>query len=239
MSEQKKYAAVFFDLGGTLYAHLRAALTTENLLNNIRLISHAPALEETELVRIYNQHRRQVDREMLTCAFYMHRRLVAEAFERTLRDAGLPQPRNIIANFCDGQAANVIKHLTLRSDTEETLARLRTRHTKVAIVSNIDDNYIVPLLDSSGLKHAVDYWISSERARSCKPHAHIFQQALTAMNLLPEDVLFVGDSYVNDVVGPKRLGMASALLTVDISGAPPGGADYEITSLSEIVDLTR
>jgi len=105
------------------------------------------------------------------------------------------------------------------------------------IVSNIDDDYIVPLLARTGLAPHFDYWVSSERARSCKPHAGIYRLALTHSGFQPHEVLFVGDSFVNDVEGPRRLGMRTALLTADLADDPPAGADVYIATLSALLPL--
>ncbi len=40
-----------------------------------------------------------------------------------------------------------------------------------------------------------------------KPDPRIYTAALGRMNLLPENVLFIGDNHENDVTIPRRLGM--------------------------------
>lgn len=230
MQTPKPYKAVFFDLGGTLFHHLPPQHTEHNLLRGFA------DFDAVQVIDRYRQHRRQVEREALNSAFYMHRGLVAEALARTQAEFGFSN-REAAQTFCDAQANSVTAELHLREDTVTTLQTLRRRDYYTAIVSNIDDNYIVPLLKRTGLAQYFDYWISSERARSCKPHAGIFTQALQQAQIDPSEVLFVGDSVPHDVVGAQRLGMGTALLTVDHASRETQGADYGIVKLSELLEI--
>jgi FMN phosphatase YigB (HAD superfamily) len=81
------------------------------------------------------------------------------------------------------------------------------------------------------------------RAYSCdvgvkKPHRRIFLAALRALNIRPQDTIFVGDKYALDVKGARRLGMIT-VLKVRV-GMPPKRrprADYVIKHLTELPRL--
>lgn len=241
-SSMPELKAVFFDLGGTLFQHLPAAITEQNLLATLEKYAadtHSGTTNRSAYeaaVRIYKQHRRQAEAEGCYQAFFIHRRMVAEALRRTLTDLNVPAG-NAASEFCDAQRVSVTTRLELRPDTLCTLSELRRLDMTTAIVSNIDDDYIVPLLARTDLGARVDFCISSERARSCKPHAGIFRQALAQVEHDPQHILFVGDSYTNDVLGARRLGMQTALLTADLSAPWPSGADYYIGELAELLDI--
>ncbi len=194
------------------------------------------SLDETTAVQLYRRHRREAEAEGLYQAFFIHRRVVASAVRRTLRDLEL-HGSAAATEFCDAQRHSVTTQLQLRSDTLPTLGTLAEHGITAAIVSNIDDDYIEPLLARWDLERRLAFWISSERARSCKPHANIFQQALAQVKCVPEQVLFVGDSHTNDVLGARRLGMQTALLTADLSPPWLPGADFYIAELGDIVDI--
>ena len=230
--------AVFFDLGGTLFQHLPFIHTRRNLSAVLDSLSVRAQADQEAIWRRYRQHRRQLEEEGQFQAFFMHRGLVAEAMRRTLSEYNLAAP-GAAATFCDAQRASVTQHLQLRADTLSTLEQLQNQGVYRAIVSNIDDDYIVPLLQRTGLAQYFDHWLSSERARSCKPHASIFHQALSRAGHPVEKVLFVGDSYANDVLGASRLGFKTALLTADLEEPWPPGADFYIDSLAELIPITR
>jgi len=236
MPEPKRVTAVFFDLGGTLFHHLPSTHTSENLLRVVRELSGAAEHTDAHIVATYRTMRRLVESEALTSAFYMHRRLVADAFMRTLRALNL-RGNHLTTEFCDGQALAVTEHLQLRDDARSTLRALRSAGIYTAIVSNIDDNYIEPLLRSHALHELFDHCLSSQQARSCKPHTQIFSHALNASGHAPANVLFVGDSYHHDVVGAQRMGMMAAWLTVDDPQPQQLQEDFQIQSLSELPGL--
>ncbi len=45
-----------------------------------------------------------------------------------------------------------------------------------------------------------------------KPDERLFWKALEPMGLKPGEVLFIGDSYVNDILAPRRMGMRSMFI---------------------------
>ncbi len=228
--------AVFFDLGGTLFQHLPAAHTQHNLIAVMDSLKDRQPADNAAIWHSYRRHRRQLEDEGQYQAFFMHRGLVAEAMRRTLAEYDIVAPAAAAA-FCDAQRASVTQHLQLRADTISTLEQLQQQGVYRAIVSNIDDDYIVPLLRRTGLAQYLEHWLSSERARSCKPHAGIFRQAMASAGHAPDQVLFVGDSYANDVLGASRLGMKTALLTTDLDEPLPPGADFYIESLAELLAI--
>jgi putative hydrolase of the HAD superfamily len=92
----------------------------------------------------------------------------------------------------------------------------------VGVVSNIDDDYLDPMIERAGLADLLHDWTSSEEARSCKPHDAIYRLACAKAGVAPERVLFVGDSPEQDVAGARALGMVTALIREE--GAPPPGS---------------
>jgi HAD superfamily hydrolase (TIGR01509 family) len=130
--------------------------------------------------------------------------------------------------------------MKLRDDCLDTLAELKSRGLYLSVVSNIDDDYLVPLVERSGLDNLLDDWTSSEEAQSCKPHARFFEVALEKAGCSADEVLFVGDSPEHDIDGAKSVGMRAVLIREE-DVAPPlqtGRAtlppDHEIETLSEL-----
>jgi putative hydrolase of the HAD superfamily len=69
-----------------------------------------------------------------------------------------------------------------------------------------------------------------------KPRPVIFQRALAAMGLRPEECLFIGDRPEIDVAGAKAMGMGAAWLNPDRAPLPPGlpAPDLDISGLAEL-----
>lgn len=72
-----------------------------------------------------------------------------------------------------------------------------------------------------------------------KPHPRIFQHALEALGLTPEEAVMVGDSLRADVEGAQALGMTAVWRRRDSAREDAEGAEpnYVVDSLRELTDL--
>ena len=77
----------------------------------------------------------------------------------------------------------------------------------LGIVSNVDDDVLDLLLERSGLRDRFVVVVTSEVCRAYKPDPALFRRALRAAGRDPEHALHLGDSPVDDILGPKRVGM--------------------------------
>lgn len=93
------------------------------------------------------------------------------------------------------------------------LTTLRERGYRLAIVSNWSWNLRKRVAEVELERFFEVIWASAYAGCS-KPHPAIFHQALAQMqpSLPPGRALYVGDSYVHDVVGARSAGMDAALL---------------------------
>ncbi len=85
-----------------------------------------------------------------------------------------------------------------------------SRRLPVAMLSNADDDFLLPPLEHNGLSFPVV--ISSQSARAYKPHVAIFRRLSDELDLPPERILYVGDSKLADVTGARNAGMPVAWL---------------------------
>jgi 2-haloalkanoic acid dehalogenase type II len=75
----------------------------------------------------------------------------------------------------------------------------------IYIVSNIDAEDIKEAIEFHGLEPAGVF--TSEAARSYKPRKELFELALKETNLLPNEVVHIGDSLYSDIKGASALGI--------------------------------
>jgi FMN phosphatase YigB (HAD superfamily) len=74
-----------------------------------------------------------------------------------------------------------------------------------------------------------------------KPDPAIFQKAASLIQIKPAECLYVGDSYINDVIGAKNAGMQACWLNPE-SLKPQDEtikADFIISKLEELPALLR
>ena len=100
----------------------------------------------------------------------------------------------------------------LYEDALPTLDALRRHGLKIGIVTNGQRD-----LEEFVVHHSleVDAMIGSRAHGRLKPHPSIFQAALAALGVGPDEVAMVGDSYGDDIVGARSLGIRAILLDRD------------------------
>lgn len=236
MPWQTQIRCVLFDLGGTLFRHLPRESTDENLRAVVEPALAKP-LSLQQLAR-YHQIRQETEASFVARPYFLHQELVKASFQRFAHEASLPVAlqRRLAEAFYAAQRDTVAHRLQVREDTAVVLAQLQQHEQQTAIVSNIDEDYLRPLLRRVSVLNNVAFVLSSEAARSCKPDPSIYHQALERCAEPPERVLFVGDSLTNDVLGPAQIGMRTCWMAADQQRDHPDAAraDLLIQSLSEL-----
>jgi len=99
-------------------------------------------------------------------------------------------------------------------DVFDTLADCRARGLHVGVISNWDER-LRPLLRRLGLAPQFDSLTISCDVGAEKPSTAIFQAALAAAAVQPDQSLHVGDSAEEDVLGAQAAGMSALLVRQD------------------------
>lgn len=237
-----KYRAVFFDLGGTLFSYRDAGRHTVALL-----VEAARQLgcdiDARTAGRIYRNASRSSALRFAEHPFYLHRDLFRDTFCGFARELDQEPTEPFLNWFEEAQRTMLIETMTPRRDCIATLQELRVRGLYLSIVSNIDDDYLVPLVEKWELDRVLDDWTSSEEAGSCKPDPAFFEVAVAKAGCRPGRVIFVGDSPEHDIAGAHAAGMTSVLLTEEGTTPPLQSgkvnvvADHQIGTLSELLPL--
>jgi putative hydrolase of the HAD superfamily len=131
------------------------------------------------------------------------RRLLAD-FEVTIDDDELR--RYLEAEHSAWDPARV-----LGAHTHALLESLCARGLKLGLVSNaFDPGWLLHRdLEQMGLAQRLDFSVFSSEVGTRKPHPAIFERALEALGVEPENALFVGDRLYEDIRGAGELGMTT------------------------------
>lgn len=237
-----RVGAVFFDFGGTLFSYRHVGGGTGRLIFDA-VARLGVTVEPGRVGAAYRDATRDAYLSLQERPYYLHRELFEETWRRFARHLGAEPSADWVRSLIDAQRGLVTEQFSLRDDCVETLAELRAAGLRVAVVSNIDDDYLQPMIARAGLTDLLDHWTSSEEARSCKPDAGIYRHACAKAGCAPETVLFVGDSPEQDIVGARALGMTTVLIREE--GAPPPGSGvgasaephHVIARLAEVLPL--
>lgn len=202
--------ALLFDVNGTLID----IETDEGLEEIYRAIAHfltyqGIALHRGEVRDLYFQ---MMQRHRLTSpetyaewdAVEVWRAILeqhASAYTRSLPAEKLRQLPLFLAELHRGIAR---KRLRLYPQVREVLDQLRP-HYRMAIVTDAQSAYAVAELHAVGLLDYFSPVIVSGDYGYRKPDVRLFQKALDALDMLPEQVLFIGNDMQRDVYGPQQL----------------------------------
>src|SRR6266566_3896408 len=121
-------------------------------------------------------------------------------------------------------------------DVIPTLAKLRDRGLKLALVSNtfIPGFVLDKHLQMHDLLEFFPIRVYSSAVGVCKPHPRIFEEALRQVGVNACDALFVGDIVRKDIVGAQRVGMRAVLRKPKAVNGHHRVADFVIRRVSEL-----
>jgi putative hydrolase of the HAD superfamily len=129
------------------------------------------------------------------------------------------------------------KRIKLFPHVTETLDALRAAGFKTALLSDFPPE---TKLEYLGIAAGWDAVLCSERSGALKPFDQPFRELADALDTPPAGILYVGNSYRYDVLGARRAGMYSALITSRAGlrvrrSVPPDFCFYDYRQLRDFV----
>jgi putative hydrolase of the HAD superfamily len=95
---------------------------------------------------------------------------------------------------------------------------------------------LLPILHAHEITERMDFVVASAVVRSSKPHRDIFLYALDRAGIAPQEAIYVGDSYLADVLGSRAVGLHPVL--IDRDRRAPASIDAPVVhALTEVVNL--
>jgi len=123
---------------------------------------------------------------------------------------------------------------------QETLDQLRSRFP-MAVVSDAQSAYAVPELRAVGLLHYFNTIIVSGDYGYRKPDPRLFQKALDALQIRPEQALFFGNDLIHDIFGAQQVGIKAIFVSYNQSNTLTQTIwpDYTIYSFAEVLQAVN
>jgi putative hydrolase of the HAD superfamily len=92
-----------------------------------------------------------------------------------------------------------------------------------------------------GLAQRLDFSVFSSEVGLRKPHPAIFERALDALDVEPEQALFVGDRLFEDIRGAAELGMTTVQALWFRADEHPDGAepDHQAFTQLDVLNIAR
>ncbi len=130
--------------------------------------------------------------------------------------------------------------LALYPKVTYTILELLKMGIKLAVVSDAPALQVWTRLVQMNLHHAFEVVITFDDTGVRKPDPRPFEKALKELQVKPSQAIMVGDWAERDIVGAKSLGMITIFARYgDIFGTRNSGADYEIDSIDELLEIIR
>lgn len=135
---------------------------------------------------------------------------------------------------------NGVRNVTSAPANRAEAVRRLSRHYRLGLLSNFDDSTTGhQILSDTSVGSLFEAVIISADVGLRKPNPAIFERIMTMLDLRADDILFVGDTPLADVAGPKRVGMVAAWINRKGEPMPEGlpVPDIELSDLAELPDL--
>jgi putative hydrolase of the HAD superfamily len=128
-----------------------------------------------------------------------------------LGDFGVELSDDELGLFLEAEHAAWQPARLLAPTTHALLESLRARGLKLGLVSNaFDPGWLLHRdLEQMGIAERLDFAVFSSEVGKRKPHPAIFEHALEALEVEPQQAVFVGDRLYEDVRGAGELGMTT------------------------------
>ena len=158
-------------------------------------------------------------------------------------DKGITVTESQIEAATELRVASTRESLCPRSDAIDVLRELRSRGLLLAVIS--DCSAEVPAIwNETPFAEYFDVTVFSCVIGTKKPDPRMYRQAFETLDVRPEDCLYVGDGFSQELSGAKRLGIHPVLIAVP--GDPATESPTEeaanwsgtrVTSLSQVLSL--
>ncbi len=223
-------AAVVFDLDDTLFDHSRSA--RRGLETWLRLLDvvPTPALTAAWFDAEDRQHTAWLNG---TVSHVEHRRgRLREFLPLVGRPVGDPADLDeVFGAYLGGYRAAWVGY----DDVAAALDDVHRLGVATAVLTNGTTAQQTAKLSALGLLDVVGPVFTAEDLGVAKPRPEAFARVCTALGLPPEQVLYVGDNHVVDVLGARAAGLQAVHL--DRTGHGPTTEPWRITTLADLAPL--
>ncbi len=205
---------VIFDYGRTLVTF---AFPTDDLLEVLRgfrprlaeALGKPPPTAEAILKDVLLPLEDQIGSTSHDEVDYVH--VYRAAWQR----AGLDLPEELLLEVLDAEQLCWDRAVQVDPDALQVLSWLGAHGLKRALCSNapFPPEMMQRQVDANGIGELVDAVVFSSYVGRRKPAPEIYLAALSALRVIPERALFVGDRVREDYEGPRAVGMSAVICT--------------------------
>jgi len=164
--------------------------------------------------------------------------IITDAIGELLSAFDLNGSASLAEDFFAAYHVPLARQVTMFADAPTVLRTLKSNRHKIGLVSNtiFPEDAHVEELKKYAIFNLFDFTIFSSSFGKRKPHPEIYKRATELIGLAPENLLFVGDRYIEDYVGPSDFGMQAMIKFRE--GRPyPDHMPENVTVIRALVEL--
>lgn len=234
--------AIIFDLGSTLIEYEAVSWDELNVLcaHNAHafLLQHGYRIPDPkEFHLLFEEAKAEYRRRASESLVEWDVPQVANGMLKSYNNDVTPE---FVDEFFDAYYKPVDTLLYIYDDTLPTLELLRKRYAKIGLISNtvFPERAHRNELKKFGIEPYLDFTIFSSTFKLRKPHPDIFRKACELAGFAPEECVYIGDRYIEDITGPNNIGMPAVLRVKPGREYPPDmpASVRKIDTLSELFD---
>jgi putative hydrolase of the HAD superfamily len=170
---------------------------------------------------------------------------IDEQIEHLVALWGLPAlPPPLVQRAAHAYMTAIQAHVWPLDGATETLAALRDQGLRIGLISNTHwpGHYHVADLERFALLPYLEHLIFSADVAAWKPGEQVFALGLEALQLAPQEAVYVGDTLYFDVWGAQQAGLRAVWIEQPHRWLPDGldvTPDATIRALPDLVDVVR
>ncbi|MGW0998185.1 HAD family hydrolase [Streptomyces sp. NPDC002523] len=225
-SPDTNFAAVVFDLNGTLVPLPPPAIADAALDECARLLSLEPASFRPRWKASFRQR---------NAGLWGH--TGEEFFTRFLAEMGVSRPQRAIARAAEARRAFARRTVIPPEDTRACLTRLRSRGLPLAVLT-VCGPALPEVWGELQIAPLVDHVEFSCLSGLMKPDIRCYTRTCQAISTPPRQCLFIGDGAGGELSGAARAGLTPVLLeSTDSRVAGWAPTDWRGARIRRIADL--
>jgi len=206
---------ILFDLGSTLleYETIPWSILDVNCIDSAHKFLEKGGYNIPPIDQFWSKHREIWNQYRCDAAETLKEWRINDAITDLLNTFDISGNGKLTDQFFEAFYAPISRQLSIFGDTHTVLQRLKSGGKRIGLVSNtyFPEKYHLDELRRFNLLDLFDFTIFSVSFGYRKPHQSIYTRAAELLEIEPARILFVGDRFVEDCLGPQEAGMKAAV----------------------------
>ena len=205
---KRKIKYIFFDLGDTL---LDMSISRKALDFGVKEVIYDNVVTDELFLKWKKESYITFERYFQKNKFFTVKRLQEISLRKVLLNEGFDLENDKLSFIIKRFWEYFIRNCLLYDDTMPTLSQLIHGPYQLGLITNGDEGEVNSILKQHKIDSMFKIKVISSVIKSYKPNPSLFKCALELANCLPEEAIYVGDSFT-DVYGAKQLGVNTVIV---------------------------